>query len=206
MASIAASGSSKKQQLRVGRQGARQGDALCLASRETGRALVCEGSELHTLEPLVGARARVSLLHALHPETERDVLDDAHMLKQEIVLKEESDATLLRQDVNAGRGIVEHLTVEHHPSSFERDEPRECEQQGCLPGTVATDEGHRLAGARFDGGVQLESAPSQLKLGLQGAHSEETRRSRIATMTVRETTTRTRLRTIAPSRPLWSST
>jgi hypothetical protein len=46
------------------------------------------------------------------------------VLKQEIVLEEEADATLLRQEMNASRGIVEHVTVEHHSSSFEFDKAR----------------------------------------------------------------------------------
>jgi hypothetical protein len=78
-----AEGLVQQQQLRLDRERARERHALALPARELGRVAVRHALELHALEQFRDALGALGAARpvapALHPEPERDVVEDGHV-------------------------------------------------------------------------------------------------------------------------------
>ena len=94
----------EQQHARVDGEGAGERHPLPLAAGELRRALLGPVREPDDAEQLVDLRLHLVLRPLADPQTERDVLADAHVRERGVVLEHEADAPLLRtrgRDVDA---------------------------------------------------------------------------------------------------------
>src|SRR5690606_33488054 len=102
----------EQQDARLDRQRPGQRYALPLAARELRRIAIAEPLELHQLQELADAlrngRLRRTQAARTHAQAKRDVLENAHVTKQGIVLKHKADLSL------ADAAAAHVLPVEQH--------------------------------------------------------------------------------------------
>ena len=122
----------EQQDLRIGREDARERRALLLAAREFHRIRVAELREVEAREIL--AHACLALLPRA-PRDKADILGNRHIGKKGKVLKEIADAPLLRGEVDALLAVKEHPAVKHDAPAVGALEPSDAL------------EGHALAAA-----------------------------------------------------------
>ena len=94
----------EQQHARLSRQRPGQGHALPLAAGKLRRPAFLEALQPHQPQQFADALADLRLLPAAHPQAEGDVLEDAHVPEQGVVLEHEADVAL------AGRA-VRHVLV-----------------------------------------------------------------------------------------------
>jgi hypothetical protein len=99
----------EKEEAGLDDKGAREGDALLLATGDLARAAVALGGEVEALEHRIDAGAALARWQSM--EAVRDVVGDAEMGEEGVVLEDEADATLLGREVNAARGVKPHLSA-----------------------------------------------------------------------------------------------
>ena len=93
-----AEGLVEQQHLGPVRERARDGDALLLAAGELGREALVHALEGDELQQLLAAHQAVGALHAPHPQRELDVVRDAHVAEQGVVLEHEADPAVAGGD------------------------------------------------------------------------------------------------------------
>ena len=87
----------QQENARLGSEGARERNALLLATRQRPDRAPLEPGEADELEKLT-VRARFYRLRrvAAHPESERDVAEDVAVREERVVLEDEADPTPVR--------------------------------------------------------------------------------------------------------------
>ena len=88
----------EQQHLRVDGERAGQRHPLALAAGELGRVAVLEAVQPDDLEQLVDAALDLGLGPLADRQAERDVVAHRHVLERRVVLEDEADAALLRED------------------------------------------------------------------------------------------------------------
>ncbi|ANH38029.1 hypothetical protein I601_1597 [Nocardioides dokdonensis FR1436] len=71
-----------------------QGDPLALASRQLGGATIGQVAQLDRVEGVAGRGPALRLAHPAHPEAVGDVLQDAHVREERVVLEDGVDGPL----------------------------------------------------------------------------------------------------------------
>ena len=89
----------QQENARLGSEGARERNALLLATRQRPHRAPLEPDEADQLQKLSGARFYRLRRVAAHPESERDVAEDVAVRKERVVLEDEADPTPVRWDV-----------------------------------------------------------------------------------------------------------
>ena len=151
----------EQQQARVGRERARERDALRLAARERpglGRGQV---GQAHAVEHLEGARPGRAAALAARAQPEGHVLERRHVREQQVVLEDHSDGALLGRHAHAGRGVLEDDAVEHDPAALQRHETGQRAQQRGLAGGVGPQEHDDALALDRELDVELERALAQ---------------------------------------------
>ncbi len=105
---------------------ARDRDALLLAARELGRQAFVHALEGDELQQFPSAGQPIAVLHAPDAERELDVVGDAHVAEQGVVLEHEADAAVARRDA----GDV--APVQRYPAVVDLDQARDRAQQRAL--------------------------------------------------------------------------
>ena len=134
------------EQQHAGLDGERAGQrhALPLAARELGGIAVGEAVELHEREQLVDALADLGLGPLADLEAEGDVAAHGEVLEGGVVLEDEADPTLLRND--AGHVLV----ADHHAPGVGRLEPRDDPQERRLAAAARPQQGRERAVRNLD--------------------------------------------------------
>ena len=138
---------------------------------------------------------------------EGDIVEHAHVRKEPVVLEHETDGALSRLQELAGSRVVDHLTVEQNLTARYRHESGHRVEQGGLAGAVRPENSQHLAGGRCELDPQRELATDHFDVDVQPLpdpkrHWVEPPRShlsRIVTSTVTDTSSSTRLSTMAAS-------
>jgi hypothetical protein len=113
----------EKQKPRLWSEGACEGNALPLTTRELCRHPMAETAQAHQVEKLAGGGFARSFLDASHSQTKSDIFKDRHVPKESVVLENESDFSLLHGDLGDVFVIDEDRTPVR---SFKtRDEPED---------------------------------------------------------------------------------
>ena len=86
-----------QRQARLEHDGPGQGDALLLAAAQLAGKRSPYVLELHEPQRLVDPSSRLGLRHAAHLQREADVLGDAHVREQGVVLEHHADVALVRR-------------------------------------------------------------------------------------------------------------
>jgi hypothetical protein len=118
---------------------ARDCDALLLAARELGRQAIVHAFERDQLQQLLAPGQAIGTLHAPDAEREFDVVRDAHVPEQGVVLEHEADAAIARRDA----GDV--APVQGHPPVVDLDQARDRAQQRALAAARGTEQHEELA-------------------------------------------------------------
>ena len=124
-----------------------ESDPLALTARELAGPSPRQVSDPEALEEPARAVARPV----------RDVLLDRHVREQRVVLEDEPDAAMLGRERDAGRGVEQHLAVEHDPPALRPDESRDRAQHGRLPRPGRADQREGLTTER-EGQLEPEGA------------------------------------------------
>ena len=141
----------EQEDFRFDSQSAREGNTLPLTSGELAGKALSELGELNGLEELLDAGADLRFGRALaffsHPEAESDVLKDTQMLKERVMLKDESRLALVGA---LGSDIA---VAEKDASLVRKLESRDNAQQGGLAGTTRAKQGNQLSA--LDGEIHV---------------------------------------------------
>src|SRR5690606_6272210 len=108
------------------RERPRDGDPLLLPAGELRRAALAEPFERDQLEQLVAALAALRLRHAARAQRELDVVRDAHVLEERVVLEHEADLAL------AGADVRDVAAVQHDAAAIDAREPGDRAQERAL--------------------------------------------------------------------------
>ncbi len=101
----------QQQQLGMRRQGAGKSDALALPTRELSWIPVAESFQLNQAKQLVYAGLDVCLRGSAHAQPEGDVLAHAHVVEEREILKDESETTFARGNVDDVVVAYQHATM-----------------------------------------------------------------------------------------------
>jgi hypothetical protein len=123
-----------------------------LSTRKLAGKLVFLSGQLHEAHRLLDTRRDVGRGHAAHAQAEADVLHDAHVRKERVVLEHHAKAASL------GRQRVDPLVVEADRSAGERQQARDAIERGRLAAAgrteqcdeLATTDRHRQLGQRVE--------------------------------------------------------
>ena len=133
----------EQENFRLDSQGTSESHALALSAGELAGKASGELRELDGLEKLLDPGAdlgfRRSLASLSHAQTERDVLKDAEMLKERVVLEDKSRAALVRalpRDVPL---------AEENLSLLRKFESGNDPQESCLARSAGAEQGHQFA-------------------------------------------------------------
>ena len=99
-------------------------------------------------------------VRAVAPTRKPHVAGDAQMREQPVVLRQISDATPLRAEVDPGFGVEPDLVAERDPASVRVLEPGDAPQQRGLARAGGPDERDRL-GAERQLGAKIERSPRE---------------------------------------------
>ena len=182
----------EQEQARVGRQRPREGDPLGLAVREPGRPRRGEVERPERVELRVGASGGSRALDAAAARTEGDVGPGGEVGEEQVVGRQQADASQRRVDVDAvarPRG-----PVDPDVPRVQADEPRQRVQRRRLARTVRPEHGDDLAVGRAQGQVEVERAAADPHPGVEGHRSH---RPRSVPSTATATTSIARLRATA---------
>ena len=120
-------------------QGARQRDALLLSARKLRRLAILELLQSHHFERALDARPNIGLWRLPHRERKGDVVFDAHMGEERVVLENHADIAFIR------RKPIDRLAGEGDHALARPFEPGQ-HVQGCrLAGTGWTEECQEFA-------------------------------------------------------------
>ncbi|CFE00875.1 Uncharacterised protein [Bordetella pertussis] len=158
----------QQQDAQVVDQRAGQRHALLLAARQLARIARAVAAQLHLLERLLGAPARLLAADAAYRQRKAHVLLHRHVGKQRIALEHHAKAARLGR-LSGDRGaLVENV------ARGRRDEPGDRHQGGRLARPGRTEQGQELARAQLeiDAAQRLECA----KALVQRAHAQQRRR------------------------------
>ncbi|MHC3912266.1 hypothetical protein ACMZ4X_05538 [Achromobacter marplatensis] len=153
----------------------RQRDALLLAAGEFARQTRGDVRQAHHFQRFVGAAAGLGGRHLAHLQGERDVLLDAHVRKQRIVLEHHADIPFV------WRAVGDIGAVDQHAALVGLRQAGDQAQQGGFAGPGRTQQGQELAASdvqvRGRQGDEVAVAFAQardLQIGRRhGVHSEE---------------------------------
>ena len=118
---------------------ARDRDALLLAAGELGRQALVHALERDQLQELLAPGQAVGPLHAPDAQRELDVVRDAHVAEQRVVLEHEADAAVARHDA----GDV--APVQGHPAVVDLDQARDRAQERALAAARRAEQHEELA-------------------------------------------------------------
>src|SRR5215218_6773394 len=162
LASSAASGSSSSST--SGRRASAR-DALALAARQRGGALVGALAQPEASEQLAGG--------GLAPAARRlvqgvcDVAPRAQVPEQRVLLEQVAAAPPLREHVDAARGVQPRRGAARHAPGFRSEQPGDDPQHARLAGARRTGDGEALAGRDVDRHLELELAQPLTRLDVQ---------------------------------------
>src|SRR4051794_36112533 len=126
----------EKQEPGVDGKGAGQCHALLLTTRKSVRALVRDLTDTNELQPVLRLAPRLCLVHPASPTAERNVVNGAEMIKEEIALEHDTDTAILGRDEHICLGIVEHGAVEFDTARVDWQETGQTAEQRCLAGAI----------------------------------------------------------------------
>ena len=124
---------------RLAHDGAPEGDALALATRELLRLAVEELLELDGLSRLVDPALDLGLGDLAQLQAEREVLADRHVRVERVALEDHRDVAVL------GRDVVDDAVADPQRAVADLLEARDHPQAGGLPAARWSDEDHELA-------------------------------------------------------------
>ncbi len=140
--------------LGLDRQGAGDGDALLLAAAELAGKAAGERAHADQGKAVVHALADGLFGDAAGAQAEADVLIDAHVREQRVVLHHHADA----RGRSGGRSVTSWL-ADADAAGGRADEAGDGAQRGGLAGAGRADDGHDLAGGDGEGeGVEGDGA------------------------------------------------
>jgi hypothetical protein len=90
------------------------------------------------------------------PGTVADVVADAPVREERVVLEHEADATLFRIEVDTLGAVVKDGAVENHAASARSLETRYDVEAGALPGAIGPEEYEDLSAAHFERYLERE--------------------------------------------------
>src|ERR1019366_7276868 len=142
-----------------------------------------EPSQVNTLEPLPSPGVRGSTVDAAGTQSEGDVVEDAQVGEERVILEDEADPACLRGEPRAAGRILEHLAIHGDAALVGWHEPRDDAEQGCLSGAVWTE--HRHGHIRVERQVAVETEAPELRPDARGQRhwSAPSQRSRSTTST-----------------------
>ena len=196
----------EQQQPGLGGQRPGQGDPLGLAAGQLLRLAGPRSSPRPTRSShSAGPGPGLGLRHAPAAQPEGDVLEGGEVREEEVVLEHDAHRPGLGRDVLAGGRVVEDPPVEHHPALVGRQQPGQDPQQRGLAGAVGPEQRRRPARAgprarRRVRGCRAGPGPGRSGPARQRSGQDTpSHRSRRPTRTASDTSSSTRLRTIAVS-------
>ncbi|MNV23777.1 hypothetical protein D3C71_1148110 [compost metagenome] len=130
--------------VRPPRQGAHQGHTLLLAARQHMRPGVGPVGQMHGVQPFQGRAAALGARPVLEPEG--DVVGDAEVRKQGVVLEHQSDAARLWR--GRARGVGQQPALGVDGSSVHRLQPGDHPQQRALAAARGAEQGGDAAGVQ----------------------------------------------------------
>ncbi len=116
-----------------------------LATGQGTRALRRVVGQVESFEPLVRPLTGLTLRCPACAHPVGDVLDDAEVVEQHVVLEDESGRTVLRFDQYVASRVVDDHPVDLDTSTIERHQTCEAAQHGALARTVRSQERDDLA-------------------------------------------------------------
>jgi hypothetical protein len=181
-----------------GGEGADQRDALGLAAGQGPWSAARLVGQPHGVQPLRRLGAGEALVHATSAQPERDVLQRAQVVEQQVVLKHDTDRPTIGRTKHPRR-LVPHLVVEADPPAGDGQQARDRAQCGGLAGAVRAEQCDHLAWLDGQLQVELEGVPGHGQFGVQGHRRPLIQRSRRQARTTTDTASRTTLSTTATS-------
>ena len=181
----------EQQQLGLRGEGAGERDPLCLASAQLARLFPYVIGQTHPPQPLPGLLARFPARHAPAPGTEGHVVERGEVREEQVILEDHADPAVL------GRFPVEPGAVQRDVPVVEAGQPGQRAQRRGLARAVGPEQRHHLAGRDRQRDVQGEPGAPHHETSVQ--HHAATHRSRRAARMPTETTSSTRLSTMAAS-------
>ena len=134
----------EEQHLGVVDQGARERDALALATRQLDRLALAEARQLHDLQDFLHSQPPLPARHALHPQPVGDILGDSHVREERVVLED-------RVDVSRVRRQARHVAPrKFDPPLVGTLEARDQAQRCRLAGAGGPEQGEKLAGGDLE--------------------------------------------------------
>ena len=177
----------QQQERRLDGQRAPERDALALAARELARIPALEPGETQARQRQVA-------------QSEGHVVGDGEVREQRVALEDVADATLLRRQVDAARGVEEHAIAEHDASAVGPDEAGQALQRQRLAGAGGTEQ-HGHAVARAPRHVEREAGQPRGERDVEAdrrrRHAARAPRRPAATSTTHDSSVRTATSTTA---------
>ena len=153
----------EQQDLRVARQGARDGHALALAARQPARALVGQVRDPHAFQQLAHA--------GVARAAEGDVGAHRHVREERVLLEDEADRAALGRQVDLGRGVEPGPVAEGDAPAVGAPQPGDGAQHRRLAGARGPDERDGL-GSDAQADAELERAKADGDVELERLHEE----------------------------------
>src|SRR5256885_1458466 len=129
---------------------------------ERGRSVTSAGVPSCTSFPFSMTISRSASAHA-----ESDVVEDAHVRKQQVVLEDEPDGSLLGRNVLRRGAVIQQRAIEADVAAGDGDEPRQRTQQSRLACAVWPEQRHDLSRADLERDVEVQRTEAQLHGGFQ---------------------------------------
>ena len=129
----------EQEHFRPVRERAGDGDALLLAAGKLGRQALVHALERDELQQLCAPRHALGTAHAPDAQRELDVVRDAHVAEERVVLEYEADAAV------AGRNAGDVAPVQRYAPVVDLDEPGDGAQQRALAAAARAEQNEELA-------------------------------------------------------------
>src|SRR5581483_12371984 len=134
----------EQQDLRIARERPRHGHALLLSSRKLDRASTIEAGEMHAREQGPGPARALRWGDVRH---RRDhVLFRGEMRKERVILEYESDAALLRGEVDSGLAVEPRHAAAFDAATLRLMQTRDRTQHGRLAAARRPDQAEHASG------------------------------------------------------------
>ena len=183
----------EKEKAWTGGQGSREGDSLCLPPGQFAGLVIEQVGQAERGDPFaLGGDAEVL-------RAEADVLADRHVRKQQVVLKQHSDASVLGWKKDRSRRLVDGGRIDADVAVVDGTQTSDSGEQRALAGAVRPEESHRLS--RFAGEFRVDRDGADGGGDLRGQTHDllPRKRPRREIRTVSDTASSTRLNASASS-------
>ena len=151
----------EEEQPRIADESAGEGDSLGLAAGELAGSVFGVIAEADSTEPIQCRLPGLAPRRSSGAQTERDVLHGREVRKQEVVLEDDADRSLLGGHEPLPGGVVERDAVDDHEAVVDGQQPGEAAQQRRLSGTIGTEHRQSLSGR--DGELRRAAAGSRCR-------------------------------------------